>query len=493
MIHLVAFDEATEARARFVEETPPAAIVAATLARLQGGEEPLALVRAAALAVSRSCELPPDHHGGPVHPVAGVHAVMGLTARLSGPERLLPALQCVALANRHIHSPSMGPAAMVAFDDLENELSAEEALARLEQALQDREGRLAERALALACEKATPGRLLDSLLAVALKRNTLDDHYLLYPLYAMRAVDAVGWRFAPVLLRPVARYLARHVALEGYGRLGDEEIQEGVALYRRFGELEELMTRWGIAEDKVAAETGPHEADAVARLAREVGEVEVIRQLPQTVARALGGGLSLEGALEALSAGGARIFLRSRSSNPFDVHIHTGIAARRYLLSFPEVSFRHKALAVLGWAWSNEVRYLDWTLSWPWQNRGSGTLAEIERAIGALEGYDVSELDRADHLLASEALRDAMGMAQGYVEAGGDVEALFALTGRLVCREDISEMHAYKLQQAAWEEYHACRAPLAWPHAVAAVKQCAVALSMRPHSVYPQIAHRLAA
>ncbi len=506
MVNLVAFDDATEALVRFVEETPPAAMAGAALARLREGEEPRDLIRAAALAVSRSCELPVDHHGGPLHPVAGIHATMGLTARLAGAWRLLPALQCAALANRHIHTPSMGPAAMVAFDDLERGLSADEALAALERALEDREARLAERAVALACEKAPPGRLLGSLLEVALRRNALDDHYLLYPLYAMRAADAVGWRFAPVLLRPVARYLSRHASLESYGALAESYVRDGVDLYHRFGELEELMAAHGIAAGKVPQKTGPHEVGAVAALAEEVGAVATIRSLPETVARAMGGGLSLEGTLEALSAGGARIFLRSHSNNPFDVHIHTGIAARRYLLSFPEVSFRHKALALLGWAWSNEIRYLDWTLTWPWQNAdgaadgrstaqraGEDGLAAIEQAVAGLEGYDAAELARADRLVASEALRDVMRLAEGHVKAGGDVEALFALAARLACREDLSEMHACKMQQAAWEEYRACREPLRWPHAVAAVKHCAVALSIGPHSVYPRIAAQLAA
>jgi hypothetical protein len=53
-------------------------------------------------------------------------------------------------------------------------------------------------------------------------------------------------------------------------------------------------------------------------------------------------------------------------------------------------------------------------------------------------------------------------------------------------------MHGYKLQQAAFEEFHACRAPLRWVHAVAAVKQAAVNASTKPHQVYPQIAALLA-
>ena len=84
-------------------------------------------------------------------------------------------------------------------------------------------------------------------------------------------------------------------------------------------------------------------------------------------------------------------------------------------------------------------------------------------------------------------------MAWSYVRAGHDVDRLLRATARLVCREDASEMHAYKMQQAAFEEYRACRAPLNAVHAVAAVKQCAVAAPMRPQRVYPETAQRLAA
>jgi hypothetical protein len=500
MVRLVEFDADTEARVRFVEETPREAIVDATLDRLAAGDDPEELIRAAALAVSRSAELPADHHGGPVHPVSGIHAVWGLRDRLTGDERLLPVVQCVALANKHVRLPSMGPAAMVAFDDLNRDVTAEKALARLENAVAGREGRLAERALTLACEKAGPGQVLNSLLEVALRRNSLDDHYLLYPIYAMRALDRIGWDWAPVVLRPVVRYLARHASFDAFGEFTKEFIDDGIAFYNRFDELEALIATYGLTEDRIAVMGRPDEDGAVEALADEIGEVAQISSLPQIVARAMGQGLSLEGCLEAMSIGGARIFLRSHTANPFDVHIFTGIAARRYLLGFPEVGFRHKVLALIGWAWSYEVRYLDHTLNWSWRSAADelssespdALLAEIERSVLAIDGYDVTDLPVAiNDLVAQDEVRHVVRLAESYVKAGHDAEALFALTARLVCREDASEMHGYKLQQAAYEEFHACRAPLNWVHAVAAVKQAAVNAPTKPHQVYPKLAARL--
>jgi len=502
MVRLVEFDPATEALACFIEETPRDEMIDATLQRIGAGEDLNDLVRAAALAVSRSTELPADHHGGPVHPIAGIHAVSGMIARMRGESRQLPALQCVALANKHINLPSMGPAAMVAFDNLNRDVTAEKVLARLEKAMTDREPRLAERALTLCCETATPGQILNSLLTVSLRRNNLDDHYFLYPLYAMRALDAIGWEWGPIILRPVVRYLSRHASFDAFGEFDETTIQDGIDFYNRFHELEELVDRYDLTTDRVPETTGAHEDAAIAALAEEVGNVETIASLPEIAARAMHDGLSLEGTCEGLSIGGARFFLRSHSNNPFDVHVHTGIAARRYLIGFPEVDFRKKVLALVGWAWSYEIRYLDHTLTWQWQNvddasdapSAQALLDEIEQRILGIEGYDVNNLPVAiNNLVAPEEVRNVVRLGELYLKAGHPVDDLFDLTARLVCREDVSEMHAYKLQQAAYEEYHACREPLRWVHALAAVKQVAVVAPMNPRRVFPEIAERLAA
>ena len=502
MVRLVEFEAAMEERVRFIEDTPRDQIIEKSIARLNAGEDRNALVAAAALAVSRSTELPADHHGGPVHPTAGIHAVIGMMERLGEADRDLPVLQCVALANKHIHLPSMGPAALVSFDDLNRDVTAEKALARLEKAMFDREPRLAERAMTLACEKATRGQILESLLTISLRRNNLDDHYFLYPIYAMRAADAIGWEWAPILMRPVVRFLSRHASFDAFGEFDEASITEGIDLYKRFPELEALFDEHGLSAERVPEKTGAHETAAIEALAEEMGRVSTIAAIPEMVARAMGQGLSLEGTCEAMSLGGGRIFLRSHSNNPFDVHIHTGIAARRYLIGFPEVSFRNKALALIGWAWSYEVRYLDHTLTWDWQvgddalsKAGADELlAGIESGILGIDGYDVTNLPVAiNHLVAFDAVHDVTRLAEAYMKAGHDPEDLFRLTTALVSREDASEMHAYKLQQAAWEEFHICREPWRWVHAVSAVKQCAVVVPTKPCRVYPEITLRLAA
>ena len=59
---------------------------------------------------------------------------------------------------------------------------------------------------------------MEVLMAVALPRNALDDHYFLYPIFAFRGLDEIGWEHAAVLLRPPVRYLARHPQLDYAGR-----------------------------------------------------------------------------------------------------------------------------------------------------------------------------------------------------------------------------------------------------------------------------------
>jgi len=98
-----------ESLVHFVEETDPADMLSATVAKLQSGVSSRDLLAGAALAVTRSTDLPPGHHGGPVHPLSGIHAVYHLSERLTGDLHFVPIVQHVMLANKHIHHPAMGP------------------------------------------------------------------------------------------------------------------------------------------------------------------------------------------------------------------------------------------------------------------------------------------------------------------------------------------------------------------------------------------------
>ncbi|HUG36710.1 MAG TPA: hypothetical protein VML54_07155 [Candidatus Limnocylindrales bacterium] len=109
MAQCVVYPAHIEPLVRFVEDPPPERIVAATHEKLASGTPVKDVLLASALAVVRSSDLPPGHHAGPLHPLAGLHAVRHIAVRLPAEYAPLPVIQNVAVANKHIHSPAMGP------------------------------------------------------------------------------------------------------------------------------------------------------------------------------------------------------------------------------------------------------------------------------------------------------------------------------------------------------------------------------------------------
>ena len=119
MPNRVQFADAIEPLVQFIEETPPSEIVDRTLEKLRAGVPARTMLTASAMAVARSSDLPPGHHGGPLHPLAGLYAVSKLVARLEGEQSFVPVLQHVALSNKHIHHPAMGPYSLLEFEPLD--------------------------------------------------------------------------------------------------------------------------------------------------------------------------------------------------------------------------------------------------------------------------------------------------------------------------------------------------------------------------------------
>src|SRR2546428_1640882 len=114
MAQRVVYPDHIEPLVQFVEETAPESIVARAHEKLAAGTSVKDMLLASALAVVRSSDLPPGHHGGPLHPLAGLHAVRNIAARLPGEYAMLPVIQNVAAATNHIPSPAMGPSALAA-------------------------------------------------------------------------------------------------------------------------------------------------------------------------------------------------------------------------------------------------------------------------------------------------------------------------------------------------------------------------------------------
>src|SRR5437762_9910650 len=66
----IEFDANIEPLVQFIEETSPDEIVDRALEKLRAGVSPQTMLTASALAVTRSTDMPPGHHGGPLHPLA---------------------------------------------------------------------------------------------------------------------------------------------------------------------------------------------------------------------------------------------------------------------------------------------------------------------------------------------------------------------------------------------------------------------------------------
>ena len=117
----VQYPASIEPLVQFIEDTPPSEIVDRTLAKLRDGVPTGMMLEASALAVTRSSDLPPGHHGGPLHPLAGLYALSNLVRRLdeANEDRFVPVVQHVALSNKHINDPVTGPFQLLEFAPLE--------------------------------------------------------------------------------------------------------------------------------------------------------------------------------------------------------------------------------------------------------------------------------------------------------------------------------------------------------------------------------------
>ena len=467
MARPVAYPEHIEPLVQFVEETPPEHIVARTHDRLAAGTPVKDMLLASALAVVRSSDLPPGHHGGPLHPLAGLHAVRHIAARLPGEYARLPVIQNVAVANKHIHSPAMGPYILAHAEPVSERDSVEATLESFRTA--------AGRGVYHACDHyylyllqhLSPFQVLEHLLQVAIPKNQLDDHYFLFPVFTWRALEYFGWEWARYIGRAPVRYVTRPT------------------MPASLDEVDALIAKFGLLEREPRPATGEDETAAVTALAEEIGRCHRFSAVPELLARALADGLSVEGAGEALSVGGSTLFLRSQTGNPMDVHINTGANTRRYLLRQPELSLRTKLRALLVWNTGPEVLMAQRMLAPELQPEPDRVAALPWRAqddlLGAIEEL-ISSLPVGERLpkaglatwRSTDEVKQAAALAQQYADAGYSPEALITLLGKIACRDNFTEMHALKHHQATYEEFHATRPSLRWRHLVAAVQAAAI-------------------
>ncbi len=145
------------------------------------------MLLASGLAVVRSSDLPPGHHGGPLHPLAGLHAVRHIAARLPGEYAMLPVIQNVAVANKHIHSPAMGPFILADAKPVSEKDDVEATLQSFRYAVSRGVYNACDHYFLYLLERLSPMQVLEELLQVAIPKNQLDDHYFLFPVFTWRA------------------------------------------------------------------------------------------------------------------------------------------------------------------------------------------------------------------------------------------------------------------------------------------------------------------
>ena len=486
----VQYSDAIEPLVQFIEDTPPSEILDRTLDKLRAGVPTQTMLTASALAVTRSTEMPPGHHGGPLHPLAGLYAVSKTVERLEGEERFLPVLQHVALTNKHIHHPAMGPYALPEFapEDAGGVEAAKEAFLK---AVGRGEWNKADHLFLWLWDNAPRIESFDLLLGVAIPKNFHDDHYFMFPGTVWRAFETgvLDKDLFPVVMRPVVRFVTR------------SPVAPNNPMPSPLPQIEALIEEHQLLGRILRQRSGEDEVAAIGELGEAIAAVDVFADIPVLMAKALAGGLSLEGAGEALSIGAAGLFLRSLGGNPMDVHLHTSVNLRRFLLRQDGISLKNKLMLLLTWQSGPEIRSTATRME-PYPQPDMEAVAAlpprsqeelldaIRHSIYSQPPIDVSSVNLGT-LRAVPEVKETVNLATQYMKAGYDPQAFIARLAEIVCHDNFTEMHAFKHHQSIVEEYHATHEPWRWMHLVCGAQAAAISFgkSMTVYEEYLELLH----
>src|SRR5246127_2271502 len=341
----VEYPAAIEPLVQFIEDTPPAEILDRTLEKLRAGVSTESMLTASALAVTRSTEMPPGHHGGPLHPLAGLYAISKTVERLEGEQRFVPVLQHVALTNKHINHPAMGPYALPQFEP-EDAGGVEATKAAFLMAVGRGEWNKSDHLYQWLWAHAPRIEAFDLLLSVAIPKNFHDDHYFMFPGTVWRAFEegVLDKDFFKTVMRPVVRFVTR------------SPVAPNNPMPSPLPQIEALIEEHGLLKRIYRQRSSVEETATIGELGEAISAVDVFADIPVLMAKALASGISLEGAGEALSIGAAGLFLRSLGGNPMDVHLHTSANLRRFLLRLDGISLKNKLLLLMLWHTGPEIR-----------------------------------------------------------------------------------------------------------------------------------------
>jgi hypothetical protein len=168
-----------------------------------------------------------------------------------------------------------------------------------------------------------------------------------------------------------------------------------------------------------------------------------------------------------------------------DVHLHTSVNLRRYLVQLDGLSQRNKLLALLLWHTGPEVRSTQRRMEPPPQPdpatvaalpyRTQDELLDIlTESIYQQPPIDWATVTNLGQLRAVPEVKSTVHLAQQYVNFGYDATALIARLAEIVSHDNFTEMHAFKHHQAIVEEFYATREPWRWLHLVAGAQAAAI-------------------
>jgi len=491
MPNRVQYSADIEPLVQFIEETPPAEILDRALDKLRGGVPTETMLTASALAVIRSTEMPPGHHGGPLHPLAGLYAISKTVERLEGEQRFVPVLQHVALTNKHIHHPAMGPYQLLEFAP-EDAGGVEESTAAFLKAVGRGEWNKADHLFLWLWDHAPRIETFDLLLSVAIPKNFNDDHYFMFPGTMWRALETgvLDKALLPVLMRPVVRFVTR------------SPVAPNNPMPSPLPQIEALIEEHQLLERIYRQRSGEDETAVIGELGEAIAAVDVFADIPVLMAKALAGGISLEGAGEALSIGAAGLFLRSLGGNPMDVHLHTSVNLRRYLLRLDGISLKNKLLLLLTWQSGPEIRSTQMRME-PYPQPDMAAVAALpprtqEALLDAITNsiynqppIDLATVTNLGQMRAVPEVKETVNLATQYIQCGYDPQAFIACLAEIVCHDSFTEMHALKHHQSIVEEFHATREPWRWMHLVCGAQAAAISFgkNMEIYEDYLELLH----
>ena len=487
----VQYPDAIEPLVQFIEETAPEEILDRALDKLRDGISIQTMLTASALAVTRSTEMPPGHHGGPLHPLAGLYAVSKLVERLEGEQSFVPILQHVALTNKHINHPAMGPYQLLEFA-AEDAGGFEAAKAAYLMAVQRGEWNKADHLFQWMWKNAPEIEVFDLLMSVAIPKNFNDDHYFMFPGTVWRAFDTgvLDKELLPVLMRPVVRFVTR------------SPVAPNNPMPSPLPAIEALIEEHQLLSRILRQRSGEDETAAIGELGEAIGAVDVFADIPVLMAKALAGGLSLEGGGEALSIGAAGLFLRSLGGNPMDVHLHTSVNLRRYLIRLDGISVRNKLMLLLTWQSGPEIRSTAGRME-PYPQPDKAAVAAlpprtqdelldaIRHSIYNQPPTDWSQVTNLGLMRAVPEVKETVNLATQYMQCGYDPQAFIARLAEIVCHDNFTEMHSFKHHQSIIEEFHATREPWRWMHLVCGAQAAAISFgkNMTVYEEYLELLH----